>query len=58
MFQSIVASPGFSKFHEECLGFACAELLECVRVFEVFALLRVGGSSLAFEECLPPLIVG
>jgi hypothetical protein len=40
------------------LGFACAELLECVRVFEAFASLRVGGNSLAFEECLPPLIVG
>jgi len=54
----MVASPCFSKFHEECLGFACAELLECIRVFEVFALLRVGGNSLAFEECLSSLIVG
>jgi hypothetical protein len=50
MFQSMVASPCFSKFHEECLGFACAKLLECARVFEVFALLRVGEGSLAFEE--------
>jgi hypothetical protein len=58
MFQSIVASPCFSKFHEECLGFACAELLECVRVFEVFALLRVGGNSLVSEECLSTLIIG
>ena len=40
------------------MGFACAKLLECARVFEVFALLRIGGNSLAFEECLSSLIVG
>jgi hypothetical protein len=55
--QCIVASPFFSQFHEDCLGFARAELLEGVRVFEAFALLRVVGNLLAFEECLSTLIV-
>ena len=32
-------------------------LLECIRVFEAFALLRLGGNLLVFEEFLPPLIV-